>query len=115
MTLRYACLMAIVTASLFSCKTGKDQIMQVTPRSISEVLDSLSTDTLSYDFFYGKAKMKYNGEESKIGGRMTIMMVPDSVIWMVFKKLSIEGARVLIRPDSTWVLYRQEDLYEAKK
>ena len=32
---------------------------------------------------------------------------------MNFKKLTVEGARVLITPDSTWVLYRLDDFYES--
>jgi len=98
---------------LLSCKSNKTIIEQVPPRTISEVLDTLSSKYKSYDFLYAKAKLKYNGEESRIGGRMTVMMVPDSVIWMNFKKISIEGARTLIRPDSLWILYRFDDLYEA--
>jgi len=77
---------------LLSCKSNKTIIEQVPPRTISEVLDTLSSKYMSYDFLYAKAKLKYNGEESRIGGRMTVMMVPDSVIWMNFKKISIEGA-----------------------
>jgi len=67
---------------LLSCKSNKTIIEQVPPRTISEVLDTLSSKYMSYDFLYAKAKLKYNGEESRIGGRMTVMMVPDSVIWM---------------------------------
>ncbi len=56
--------------------------------------------------------MKYNGEESRIGGRMNIIAQRDSLIWMNFKKFSVEGARTLIQPDSIWIVYRLDDLYE---
>lgn len=96
-----------------SCSSSKGTVQKVVERPIQEVLDSLNSKARPYDFFYGKARMKYNGTESRLGGRMTVMMKPDSMIWMNFKKLSIEGARVLMRPDSTWILYRLDDLYEA--
>jgi len=103
----------ILFSIIMSCRSNKTTFQQVVPRTAAEVLDSLSSKNRSYDFFYGKAKMKFNGTESRIGGRMTVMMIPDSVIWMNFKKISIEGARTLIRPDSMWILYRFDDLYEA--
>ena len=98
---------------LLSCKSNRAITKQVPSRSINEVLDTLASKKKTYDFLFAKARIKFNDQESKIGGRMTVMMVPDSVIWMNFKKISIEGARTLIRPDSMWILYRFDDLYEA--
>ena len=110
---KYIVLLAGLCMILFSCKSNKRAAVQVPARTISEVLDTLSSKYRDYDFLYAKARIKYNGVESRIGGRVTVMMVPDSAIWMAFKKISIEGARTLIRPDSMWILYRFDDLYEA--
>lgn len=103
---------ALVALIASSCKS-KSVIVQVTPRSLEEVIDGLDSSRIEYNFFSAKAKIKFNGEDAKLGGRSTIRMVRDSLIWMNFKKLSFEGARALIKPDSAWVLYRQDDLYEV--
>lgn len=103
----------ILSFLLTACKTTQS-VSTVAPRQAKEVLDSLNIRYIEYSFFTASARMKYNGEESKIGGRMKIIMQPDSLVWMNFKKFSIEGARVLIRADSVKILYRQEDVYETR-
>jgi len=95
-----------------SCKTKK-VIVQVTPRSLEEVIIGIDSSRIDYNFFSAKAKIKFNGEDSKLGGRSTVRMIRDSLIWMNFKKLSFEGARALIKADTSWILYRQEDLYDV--
>lgn len=96
----------------YSCTSSK-KLVNLPSKSKSAILAGLQRNYIDYDFFYGKAKIKFNGEESKVGGRSRIIMAKDSLIWMNFKKLTIEGARALITPDSTWVIYRLDDLYEA--
>lgn len=99
-------------ATLFySCKSTKG-ITQVSKRSADEVISGLHDHYTDYSFFSAKARMKFNGEESRIGGRMNILAQKDSLIWMNFKKFSIEGARTLIQPDTMWIIYRLDDLYE---
>ena len=39
-------------------------------------------------------------------------MKKDSVIWMQVKKLGVEASRVLIRPDSFFIIYRLDRKYE---
>ena len=95
-----------------ACKSSQINI-DVPERSLEEVLNGLSSNKVEYQFFSSKAKIKLNGNEVKLGGRSHIRMIKDSLIWMNFKKLNIEGARALITPDSTWILYRQDNLYEV--
>ncbi len=96
---------------IYSCKTTK-VITQVSERSSEEVISGLNERHTDYSFFSAKARMKYNGQESRMGGRMNILSKKDSLIWMNFKKFSIEGARTLIQPDSIWIIYRLDDIYE---
>lgn len=95
----------------YSCKTTK-AVTQVSQRTSQEVILGLNDRYTDYTFFSAKARMKYNGQESRLGGRMNILAKKDSLIWMNFKKFSIEGARTLIQPDSIWIIYRLDDLYE---
>lgn len=101
-------LLFVITA----CTTSK-KIKPVPFRNLNEVLTGLHQNQIKYQYFSAKARIKYNGEESKAGGRSNIRMIKDSLIWMNFKKMSVEGARTLIRPDSCWVLYRFDDIYES--
>ena len=106
-------LTCILFMSLFySCSSTKN-LKPVTERPLIEVLNGVENNFINYEFFSAKARIKYNGEESKAGGRSNIIMIRDSLIWMNFKKMSVEGARTLIRPDSCWVLYRFDDIYES--
>ena len=100
-----------ITSLLYSCKSSKT-ISQVTKRSADEVISGLHEQYTDYSFFSAKARMKFNGEESRVGGRMNILAKRDSLIWMNFKKFSIEGARTLIQPDTMWIVYRLDDIYE---
>ena len=110
----YGVLLTVAMISSYGCRSSKVMTTHAPDLSLSEVLDTLIQKRPVYhDFYYAKAKVKYNGEESRIGGRAILMMIPDSLIWMNFKKLSVEGARILISPEQAQVLYRQDDLYES--
>lgn len=90
-------------------------MVQLEDIAVEKVLDSLSQKQISYLDFQGKAKLKLNGEEVRMGGRSDIIMYKDSAIMMTFKKIGVEGARALVRSDSSWVLYRMENVFEIVK
>ncbi|MEL6124029.1 MAG: DUF4292 domain-containing protein [Bacteroidota bacterium] len=98
---------------LSSCGTSKKTIDRVGSASLEEVLTGMKSNQRNYNWFSAKGKIKVNGQESSLGGRTNIRMVRDSVIFMNFKKLSIEAARTLLTADSCFVLYRFDNLYES--
>ena len=104
--------LAICITLLIGCRSQRVEA-NLPERSISEVVEGLKDSRIEFDFFSSKAKIKLNGEDARFGGRSNIRMIRDEIIWMNFKKIGVEGARTLIRPDSTWILYRQEDLFES--
>lgn len=95
-----------------SC-SGSKELPRAKKESIEEILDGMQSAQRDYTWFSAKAKIKFEGEEMRLGGRSNIRMIKDSLIWMNFKKLSIEGSRALIRQDSFWIIYRLDDLYES--
>ena len=105
---------AILLATLLSggCASSKG-IKKVSPKSISQLLKGMGQRTVDFTWFSAKARVKFNGEEARLGGRSNIRMIKDSVIWMNFKKLSLEGSRMLITQDSFWILYRFDNIYES--
>lgn len=94
------------------CK-GTKEIPKAQKASLEEILEGLKANQISYEFFSAKAKVNFEGEEMRIGGRANIRMIKDSLIWMNFKKLSVEGSRVLITRDSFWIVYRLDKMYES--
>ncbi len=101
-----------VLALLSSCRTNKE-IPKAKKQSLSEVLAGMESAQREYQFFSAKANVKFEGEEMRVGGRANIRIIKDSLIWMNFKKLSIEGSRALITQDSFWIVYRLDKMYES--
>jgi len=63
------------------------------------------------EWLTAKARINYQDEEQSMKITATIRLRKDSVLWMNFKKLSIEGARVLITPDSIYLMDRLNKEY----
>ncbi len=96
----------------YSCKST-EKATRVKKTSLNELLGELESNTRDFGFFSAKAKLKYSGPELNVTGRSNIRMIRDSLTWMNFKKVSIEGSRALMTQDSFWILYRFDDIYEA--
>lgn len=96
----------------FGCG-GAKHLVKVPVKSLEQVIEGNQKNQRDYTWFSAKAKVKFEGESTSIGGRATIRMIKDSLIWMNFKKLSIEGSRILITRDSFWIAYRLDNLYES--
>lgn len=99
---------------MVACKTSQkipydpDQ-SKVSRDSILSVLFTESTG----EWFSAKAKISIQDNDGSRKATGYIRMKNDSLIWMAFKKLSLEAARTLIREDSIFILYRMEKKYEA--
>lgn len=96
----------------YGCKSSQ-AFVKAKKMPLDQLLSEMSAQHHDYHFFSAKAKMKLESDDMRMTGRATIHMIPDSLIWMNFKKIGIEGGRALIRQDSFWILYRLEDAYET--
>ncbi|MFT6808047.1 MAG: hypothetical protein ACJA01_001270 [Saprospiraceae bacterium] len=105
------CLYLVTLMGIVACATQK-KLKPLSPIPLEELLDGVQGQQKDYTFFSAKGRVKYNGDEFRIGGRCNILMIKDSLIWMNFKKLSIEGARVLITRDSFKIKYSYENCFE---
>lgn len=61
-----------------------------------------------------KAKISYHDEYGGESFSANIRLRKDSLIWMNFKKFSLEGARALITPDSIYVIDRLNSQYSIQ-
>lgn len=102
----------ILILVLLSACAAHRQLKPIKKVPIASVLEGIASHQKEYTFFSAKGRVRFNGSEFKIGGRCNIRMIKDSLIWMNFKKVSIEGARVLITQDSFKIIYSYENYYE---
>lgn len=102
--------------ALQACKSSKIAQEGDSPRkgwrytlaqSEQERLD-FQTLTLS-----GKAEVKVPAQSSRISANYRINMAKDSLIWIRLSKFGIEAMRVLITPDSIWVLDKLSNRLEV--
>ncbi len=98
---------------LFGCKSKK--AIQQTPavdKYSSEIYDSLSNHHLDFDWFVAEGKGKYQMNDKSISTKTYLRLKKDSIIWIVIKKFSAESNRILLTPDSFFILYRLEQKFE---
>lgn len=77
-------------------------------------MKKLLDNAVDANWLGARAKISYDDEYGGETFSANIRLRKDSVIWMNFKKFSIEGARVLITPDSIFVIDRINGQYIAK-
>lgn len=78
------------------------------------LLKKLEKNKIIFDWFAGKAKLKFTSKEQKISTSITIRMKKDSLIWLRIKKMNIEGLRIKISPETIEILDRQNVQYIRK-
>jgi hypothetical protein len=83
------------------------------PRQEDVLLQRLLDNQVRADWMDARARITYADEYGGESFSSVIRIRKDSAIWMVFKKFSIEGARVLITPDSAHILDRLNGAYTA--
>jgi Domain of unknown function (DUF4292) len=112
-TTYFLLLLALFSAA--SCKNlRRAQGESLKPKSEKALTKKLLENAVNAEWLGAKAKISYNDEYSGESFSANIRIRKDSLIWMNFKKFSIEGARVLITPDSIFAIDRINNEYLAK-
>jgi hypothetical protein len=83
-------------------------------RSSKYLMKRLIQNQVAADWFSAKARITYQDKNETVKLTSYVRMRKDSVIWMNFKKLSIEAARLLMTPDSMVILNRMDKEYTVK-
>jgi len=97
----------------------KDTVVTVSPAEKLKPVDSAAilkqqlTDAintpLNFTTFYGRAKANYSSPQASGNATVYIKMRKDSIIWIsITGPLNIEGARVLVTPDSVKIINKLE-------
>ena len=71
----------------------------------------LAVDYFTFEFMQAKARVKYNDGKQNVSALANIRIKKDSLIWMSVSKLGIEGARLLINPDSVLIIDKLNKKY----
>lgn len=100
---------------LASCKTvsPKDNVAQLKSRSAKRVLSKLEKNRVGTNWFSAKAKIRFESAKATEKATAYIRMKKDEKIWLSLRRLSIEGVRVLITPDSMTVMNRLGKWYAS--
>ena len=109
------------------CRTAKktqyvvrDSAVSVSPATTLKPVDSAVrlkeqltnniNTPLDFITFYGRAKANFNSPQASGNATVYIKMKKDSVIWIsITGPLNIEGARVLVTPDSVKIINKLEN------
>ena len=98
-----------------SAKNNNRFIPATQPRSAAFLLGKMSnTSDNTPQFLSAKASLYSETDGSAISANANIIWYRDSVIWLNVRKFGIEAARVLIRPDSVFIIYRLDQTYTAQ-
>ena len=107
------CIVLLLLIGLFfSCKSKKVIRFDSDQTAKEALMERINDISIDYTWYSAKARIHLETSDMSGGGRMNIRMIRDSLVWFNFKKLSVEGARGLIQPDTFCIVYRLEKMYE---
>lgn len=73
----------------------------------------VDVQNMSYDFLQLRGKMQFDNGDDKQEATVNIRLKRDSIIWASVTKVGIEGARIVITPDTIVMLDRLHKTYFA--
>lgn len=90
----------------YSCRTIKSLNTNNLEISKKEAIQILDESNLTFDYLKITADIIFTNENLDMSGNIDLRIKNNEYIWIVVKKLGFEVSRVLIRPDSVFVLDR---------
>ena len=100
-------LVLLALIALFAGACSKKTI-QTTP---SAPKAALSIEEIDFEYFHGKARMVLRDANKEREVKSTIRVHKDSVIWMNFTVLGVQGGKALINKDSITILSNVDKEY----
>lgn len=113
--LRWFCYFGILVL-LGACTTTKDltSSAKLKKRSAKFLLKKIEKNKIDYQWFAAKGKIKLKDKDNNITFASHVRIRKDSLIWIVAKKMNIEGGRIQITPQKIEILDRQNKQYISK-
>src|SRR5688572_18214161 len=95
--------LAFVTIAIFAFACSK-KITPTAPPSVLVPSSSLSIEEIDFEYLQGKARMVLKDGNKEQEAKAQIRVRKDSVIWMNFTFIGVQGGRALINQDSITIL-----------
>lgn len=112
--MRFHLFLLALLFSLPACKTVQTTDgTKLRVRSPKFLLKKMDAQRHEVEWLTAKARLKFDHNGNTEKASANIRLRRDSAIWMNIKKFGIEGARILIRPDSVFVINRLDKNYVA--
>jgi len=77
---------------------------KVVPTIDGELSKTLSIQEIDFEYFHGKARLNYNDGKREREVKANIRVRKDSVIWMTFSVIGVQGGKALINHDSITIV-----------
>jgi hypothetical protein len=106
MNRRFGFLLVVVFCVTASC--SKKVIAPVTPASPTR---TLSVEGIDFEYFQGKARMILRDAKKEREVKANIRIRKDSVIWMTFSVIGVQGGKALINKDSITIVSNLDKEY----
>lgn len=84
---------------------------KVTPIVSGELSKTLAIQEIDFEYFHGKARLNYNDGKKEREVKANIRVRKDSVIWMNFSVIGVQGGKALINHDSITIVSTVEKEY----
>jgi hypothetical protein len=95
--MRYLALIACALFTLSSCSRKTIGVVPTAPAT-------LEIQEIDFDYFHGKARMVFKDDRKEREVKANIRIRKDSVIWMNFSVIGVQGGKALINRDSITVV-----------
>lgn len=84
---------------------------KVVPIVAGELSKTLSIQEVDFEYFHGKTRLIYNDGKKEREVKANIRVRKDSVIWMTFSVIGVQGGKALINHDSITVVSNVDKEY----
>src|SRR5688572_16668581 len=83
----------------------------VSPITISKPTPTLSIEEIDFEYLQGKARMVLRDSKKERDVKANIRVHKDSVIWMTFSVIGVQGGKALINKDSITIVSNVDKEY----
>ncbi len=77
---------------------------KITPLINGDLSKTLAIQEIDFEYFHGKARLNYNDGKKEREVKANIRVRKDSVIWMTFSVIGVQGGKALINHDSITIV-----------
>jgi hypothetical protein len=108
--MRFACslcgtlLIVFFSLGLVSCSKKTLPTVTIPSRVAPATLTDVPVEEIDFGYMHGKARMVYKDDKKEREVKAHIRVRKDSVIWMTFTVIGVQGGRALINQDSITIV-----------